>query len=238
MSRFFRPELTLALYGNTAVVQSARLLGRKQPHVRTLTATTPMERLLEALAALPAATSARLQLFLPSSQFVFWQVPWVAADIGEADMHALAARTVEHELAVPGQELLFTLSPARYGKARLACGLSRSTVAAIQEQLPTAFALAGLYPLLSLAWPTLSRAGTPQLYSEPGFAALYLPDSVRLHGRRLPGDNLASAEIVAELAGLFGIEAPPPLYLATALGLASGAPQARQLNLHQLLGAA
>lgn len=238
MSRFFRPELTLALYGNTAVTQSARPLGRKQCQVRTLTATTPVERLQEALTALPAAVPARLQLFLPSSQFVFWQVPWVAADIREADMHALAARTVEDELAVPGQDLLFKLSPARYGKARLACGLSRSSVAAIREQLPPTLMLTGLYPLLSLAWPALSRAGTPQLYSEPGFAALYLPDAMRLHGRRLPGDNLASAEIVAELAGLFGIEAPSPLYLATALDLSSSALQARQLNLHQLLGAA
>lgn len=208
MSRFFRPELTLAIAGTTAVLQEKIIFRKIRLRETVLPAGDFEERLSVALALLPAESKARLRLFLPSSQFLFWSVPWVSAKLSEADCFDLAATLLQQDFDQPAGDMAFTLSPARFGQSRMACGIARNRLEQVRKLLPQAITLAGVQPLLSLSWSHTQASTMPVLYSEPGFAALLCADDsgLHMHCRRLAHDRLADDSTAASLAGLFGID--------------------------------
>lgn len=209
MSRFFRPELILAIAGTTAMLQEKALLRKPRLQEVALPVGNFEERLAVALALLPAESKAQLRLFLPSSQFLFWSVPWVSEKLSEADCFDLAATLLQQDFDQPASDMAFTLSPARFGQSRMACGIARNRLEPMHTLLPADMTLAGVQPLLSLSWPHTQANTTPLLYSEPGFAALLSSDDsgLRMHCRRLAQDRLADDNTADSLAGLLGISA-------------------------------
>lgn len=210
MSRFFRPELTLAMAGGQALLQEKAPFKKVRRQEKTLPAVAFEERLRDALTLLPLTAPARLHLFLPSSQFLFWNVPWVSAQLSEIECVELASNLLRQDFDLSAQDLAFTLSPAAFGQSRLACGLSRSKLDALRPLLPVGITLAGVRPLLSLSWAHLQATREPLLYTEPGFAALLAraEDGLRMHCRRLPQDRFADDDTAHSLAELLGIQAP------------------------------
>lgn len=215
MSRFFRPELILAIVGTTAVLQEKSLFRKTRLREVALSADDFEERLAIALATLSTESKARLRLFLPSSQFLFWSVPWVRETLSEADCFDLATTLLQQDFGQSAGDMTFTLSPARFGQSRMACGIARNRLEQIRQLLPADMTLASVQPLLSLSWSHTQANTTPVLYSEPGFAALLSSDDsgLRMHCRRLAHDRLADNHIADSLAGLLGIDAPRKIHV-------------------------
>lgn len=207
MSRFFRPELSLALSGTTALLRH-RKLWRVQLKESPLPADTRAENQLLAATStlLTPYTAASLMLFLPSSQFIFWNVPWISDSLSEPQVHDVAESLLQQDFGMTADSILYTLSPARFGATRIACGLQRSIVDNIKAILPEGIHLTGIQPLLSLSWPSLIKRKHAMLYSEPGFAAI-LPvnQTIAIHTRRLPISHIMDQQAGEALAALVGV---------------------------------
>lgn len=207
MSRFFRPDLSITLSGDMALLQHKRLW---KPHLKRLQFThgMPIEaRVRSALSTLLAPyTTAVLHLFLPSSQFTFWNIPWINESVSESQIYDIAESLAQQDLGIMPGTLSYTLSPPRFGQSRMACGLSRQLLDSIKAQLPDTIELASIQPLLSLAWHHLDHGKESVLYSEPGFAAI-LPvrHAVAIHTRRLPEGQTISVDAGEALASMVGV---------------------------------
>lgn len=210
MLRSIRPEIRLVLVGDHLLLQQRQPLRRTLTSLHALSGSAKSDDWGQTLTVLPRHARGSLSLYLPSSAFLFWRVPWIDAALNEADTYQLAASLLKQDYGRAPDEMAFSLTPPRFGQARLACGLPHAIVTALRAQLPAGVTLAGVYPLLSLAWPTLTGTSQPLLCSEPGLAALYLPDASgpQLHTRRLPAGHAAGTDTAESMAALFGIDTP------------------------------
>lgn len=215
MLRSIKPEIDLVLLDEQLLLRQRGLLRRGHTVTHAWPAGADSTARDGVTALLPRTARGRLHVYLPSSSFLFWRVPWLDASLDEPDTWQLAASLLKQDYGRSVDEMAFSLTPSRFQQARLACALPRATVAALEAAMPSGATLAGIHPLLSLAWPTLTGATRPLLYSEPGLAALYLPDAdgPRLHTRRLHARQHADIGTTETMAALFGIAAPPQVML-------------------------
>lgn len=207
MSRFFRPDLSITLSGDMALLQHKRLWKRRLERLQFAHGMPVEARLRSALSTLLAPyTHGTLHLFLPSSQFTFWNIPWINESVNEGQIYDIAESLAQQDLGIMPGTLSYTLSPPRFGQSRMACGLPRQLLDSIRSQLPNTIELASTQPLLSLAWRHLDHGKESVLYSEPGFAAI-LPvgHAVAIHTRRLPEGQTISVDAGEALASVVGV---------------------------------
>jgi hypothetical protein len=208
VSRFFRPDLSITLSGDTALLQHKRLWKPRLERLQFAHGMPVEARLRSALSTLLTPyTTATLNLFLPSSQFTFWNIPWLNESLSEAQIYDIAESLAQQDLGIMPGTLSYTLSPPRFGQSRMACGLPRQLLDSIKAQLPDTIELTSIQPLLSLAWPHLDHRKDSILYSEPGFAAI-LPvrHAIAIHTRRLPEGQTISADAGEALASMAGVK--------------------------------